>query len=150
MLLCNVFQDSISDITNEWKQCPSTCYLSAFRDRVRDGFQTVCTMRYWSYVFSVCGARYKTRPGLSYHLNHAHLKPDVPTSQPETQPPHLECQVADDDKSFTPPPGKIPVPAREGSYHSCVETNPTCAVSVKRHNSRYECLTKHKPGQCSV
>ena len=70
-------------------------------------------MHYLFYMFSACGARYKTRPGLSCHLAHAHIKPEVP---PEPQPPHLERQGGDDDKSSTPPPAKTPQSSRDGRY----------------------------------
>lgn len=74
----------------------------------------------------MCGARYKTRPGLTYHLSHAHLKPEVAAPPPETQPPHLECQVADEDKAFTPPPAKTSLSAREGKPHGRASPNNYC------------------------
>ncbi|KAI0237184.1 Zinc finger protein ubi-d4 [Lamellibrachia satsuma] len=77
-------------------------------------------------VATLCGARYKTRPGLSYHLSHAHLKPEPPAAPPEPQPPHLESQVAEEDKSFTPPPTKAPLPAREGKPRGRASPNNYC------------------------
>lgn len=68
-------------------------------------------MRILAYAnVSVCGARYKTRPGLTYHYTHSHKEkpavniPDEEASQenglistpvsPQTQPTlHLEQQI---------------------------------------------------------
>jgi hypothetical protein len=48
---------------------------------------------YVKIVFAVvCGARYKTRPGLTYHLSHSHNKPPPPDD--ECEPPMPSPKVA--------------------------------------------------------
>ena len=57
------------------------------------------------FVFTVCGARYKTRPGLTYHVNHSHKDGanSVDRSIMQAPPPHVPPPAG-------PPPMGGPMP----------------------------------------
>ena len=47
--------------------------------------------------FSVCGARYKTRPGLTYHLTHVHKKAEEAEEAPS---PEVAPDLPDTDEGI--------------------------------------------------
>jgi len=61
---------------------------------------------------AVCGARYKTRPGLSYHYNHTHKEPGS-SSNSSTIPP-LEEQEQEQQTSSSLGGGSITPPSTPG------------------------------------
>ncbi|PKU27404.1 zinc finger protein ubi-d4 [Limosa lapponica baueri] len=55
--------------------------------------------------FSVCGKRYKNRPGLSYHYAHSHLAEEEGDDKDDSQPPTPVSQRSEEQKSKKGPDG---------------------------------------------
>ena len=64
-------------------------------------------------LIAVCGARYKTRPGLSYHYNHTHKEPGTASSSTSTIPP-LEEQEQEQQTSSSLGGGSLTPPSTPG------------------------------------
>jgi len=75
------------------------------------------TVEYKPYVCDFCGVRYKTKPGLNYHLNHSHgVAPgSIPPPQPQPPPPAL----------LQPPPIAEQIPLVRNSGNISDETAPS-------------------------
>ncbi|ELT95039.1 hypothetical protein CAPTEDRAFT_19718 [Capitella teleta] len=59
------------------------------------------------YSCDICGARYKTRPGLSYHLSHSHKKVEREEELPPPPPPPVPLPLPE---MIAPPPPLPPPP----------------------------------------
>ena len=94
-----------------------------------------------SCSITVCGARYKTRPGLSYHYNHTHREkpPDAPTGPLDVE--HDSDQVLDRPSapssvgggSLTPPstPGEATMASSSGGFSELVSGARTRPLSTQ-------------------
>ena len=66
-----------------------------------------------SNIIAVCGARYKTRPGLSYHYNHTHKEPGS-SSNSSTIPPLEEQEHEGQQTSSSLGGGSLTPPSTPG------------------------------------
>ncbi|GIX98032.1 zinc finger protein ubi-d4 [Caerostris darwini] len=62
------------------------------------------------YVCEICGARYKTRPGLSYHYSHGHNNDSTDNTEEETNYTPPKPTVAPPPPNPAPPPCNPPPP----------------------------------------
>lgn len=76
-----------------------------------------------SWEISVCGARYKTRPGLTYHYGHSHKEgtSDENSRDSLAQNPTSSSQVGMPPVGNTPMPGAMGMPSGGG----LMQTNPS-------------------------
>ena len=88
-------------------------------------------------TFLVCGARYKTRPGLTYHYTHSHKdrtpqeeesNPEGAPSSPSTQKDKSQFMTTGKDLPMAPmpgPPGMPPMPMNPGLMHGPPHPDPS-------------------------
>lgn len=58
----------------------------------------ILTLSLQSSLPSVCGKRYKNRPGLSYHYAHSHLAEEEGEDKEDSQPPTPVSQRSEEQK----------------------------------------------------
>ncbi|XP_076366947.1 zinc finger protein DPF3-like isoform X5 [Tachypleus tridentatus] len=99
------------------------------------------------YSCEICGARYKTRPGLSYHYTHSHNNSsDTAEEEPSYVPPKtaLSSSLSHSPSSSTGTPADDPLAA----HPTCLQFTPNMTASVKQY--RWQCIECKSCGLCGT
>uniref|UniRef100_A0A803T760 PHD-type domain-containing protein n=1 Tax=Anolis carolinensis TaxID=28377 RepID=A0A803T760_ANOCA len=92
---------------------------------------------------SVCGKRYKNRPGLSYHYAHSHLAEEEGEDKEDSQPPTPVSQRSEEQKCMFPTLAVVCLPTLEDEnkchgHPSCLQFTPVMMAAVKTY--RWQCI----------